>query len=388
VEALTSCEQRKLLECIREIHAQREAERFPHTLLVALARVIPSTFSVFQEIDLRDSSAGLTVQWPTELVRPGDFARIIPHVQRDHPLRGHYARLPRSGACRLSDFLPRRRLHHTGLYIECYRPIGVEHQMTVPLAMQLPVFRGVILNRDTVDFSERERRLLELVCPHAETALRNAKAFTSVRRRLHDAERALDGHGYGLIVVDRGGRVRMRSESARRLEQAYLGKPCPASRLAMPLRTWMEASLTRLVRSDGAVPPIPYVVRRAHEQLVVRLLPDPAKGEHVLLLEAQRLAPPRAELEALGLSPREADVLEWVAFGKTNSEIARILAVSARTVQKHLEHIFEKLGVESRTAAAGRAWEATAGGFGGHPLRRAMASFGSMAPNAHPTSEG
>jgi DNA-binding CsgD family transcriptional regulator len=60
-------------------------------------------------------------------------------------------------------------------------------------------------------------------------------------------------------------------------------------------------------------------------------------------------------VERLGLTRRETEVLTWVADGKTNAEIGVILGTSPRTVQKHLEHIFEKLGVETRTAAAVRA---------------------------------
>ncbi len=56
----------------------------------------------------------------------------------------------------------------------------------------------------------------------------------------------------------------------------------------------------------------------------------------------------------LGLTRREVEVLTWVTDGKTNAEIGVILDTSPRTVQKHLEHIFEKLGVETRTAAAVR----------------------------------
>jgi DNA-binding NarL/FixJ family response regulator len=51
------------------------------------------------------------------------------------------------------------------------------------------------------------------------------------------------------------------------------------------------------------------------------------------------------------LTQREMDVLEWVARGKTNRDVADILGMSPRTVNKHLEHIYEKLGVETRTAA-------------------------------------
>jgi DNA-binding NarL/FixJ family response regulator len=65
-------------------------------------------------------------------------------------------------------------------------------------------------------------------------------------------------------------------------------------------------------------------------------------------------------LEKLGISPREAEVLLWVAQGKGNHEIAHILGLSIATVKKHTIHIFEKVGVESRTAASLRALEALA----------------------------
>lgn len=56
-----------------------------------------------------------------------------------------------------------------------------------------------------------------------------------------------------------------------------------------------------------------------------------------------------------GLTPREAEVLGWVARGKTNAEIAAALFISPHTVRKHLENLFEKLGVRTRTAAAAHA---------------------------------
>jgi DNA-binding CsgD family transcriptional regulator len=71
-----------------------------------------------------------------------------------------------------------------------------------------------------------------------------------------------------------------------------------------------------------------------------------------LLIKAERLDLSEPDLATLALSKREREVLALVASGKTNGEIATILAISGRTVQKHLEHIFQKLGVETRTAAA------------------------------------
>jgi DNA-binding CsgD family transcriptional regulator len=67
---------------------------------------------------------------------------------------------------------------------------------------------------------------------------------------------------------------------------------------------------------------------------------------------------PLRVLRPLGLTPRETEVLQWVTEGKRDGEVAAILGLSPRTVQHHLERIYRKLGVETRTAAAARAREA------------------------------
>jgi DNA-binding CsgD family transcriptional regulator len=70
--------------------------------------------------------------------------------------------------------------------------------------------------------------------------------------------------------------------------------------------------------------------------------------------EAATLLPTALDAEPEGLTPRENEVLHWLAHGKTDAEIAALLGLSPRTVQKHLEHIYIKLGVETRTAAVMR----------------------------------
>jgi DNA-binding CsgD family transcriptional regulator len=65
---------------------------------------------------------------------------------------------------------------------------------------------------------------------------------------------------------------------------------------------------------------------------------------------------------ARGLTPRELEVVEWIAAGKRNGEIGQILACSPRTIQKHVQHILEKLDVETRTAVCVWWYEGRAGG--------------------------
>ena len=76
--------------------------------------------------------------------------------------------------------------------------------------------------------------------------------------------------------------------------------------------------------------------------------------KHVLVQLKEQTQMPSAEEITQAcptLTPREAEVMHWVTMGKTNRDIAEILQLSPRTVNKHLEHVFEKLFVETRTAA-------------------------------------
>jgi DNA-binding NarL/FixJ family response regulator len=94
-----------------------------------------------------------------------------------------------------------------------------------------------------------------------------------------------------------------------------------------------------------------------HARLKRREQEEQRLNEKLANLAVNREFNSPARLEALGLSPREAEILNWVAQGKSNAETGFILSISATTVKKHLVHIYEKLGVDSRNAATFRALE-------------------------------
>jgi DNA-binding response OmpR family regulator/DNA-binding CsgD family transcriptional regulator len=86
--------------------------------------------------------------------------------------------------------------------------------------------------------------------------------------------------------------------------------------------------------------------------LVVRASGDPAEPLRLFALEERAAAPTPARLNALGLTPRETEILFWIAQGKTSPEIATILDSNLNTVKKHVQNLLPKLGVETRLAAA------------------------------------
>jgi DNA-binding CsgD family transcriptional regulator len=214
---------------------------------------------------------------------------------------------------------------------------------------------------DAEDGSEGNRRGLDLLRPHLCQAYRNAAVLRRLQQELAALRQAVEAWQGGVIVLEPGGRVRMMTPLARRWLAEYFGsRRRRAGGLPEVLHRWVRHQ-EALLADTGDMPPSrkPMVVEREDKRLVVRVLADADRV--LLLLEELQRGPQASVLEAGGLSRREAEVLRWVAAGKTNWEIGMILGLSPRTVQKHLEHIFAKLGVENRTAAATwwhhRTWE-------------------------------
>lgn len=96
-----------------------------------------------------------------------------------------------------------------------------------------------------------------------------------------------------------------------------------------------------------------------NEQLRLQYMGKLGPNEFLLRLAKESGADTPVEFSReLGLTTREGEVLSWLSKGKTNRDIAQILGLSPRTVDKHLEQIYSKLGVENRTAAAAMAVKA------------------------------
>lgn len=179
-----------------------------------------------------------------------------------------------------------------------------------------------------------------------------ARMAAHLRQARHGAQarNALDAFGHAALTVRvRDGRLVWQTPLARRLLDDYLALPLP-DRLPEPLAQWAHAQAeTRRAGREG----VPWSVSQGPRRLTLVLHEDTGDGEWLVVMrESSDAATVQSLGAALKLTAREAEVLYWVVKGKTNRDIAEILGMSPRTVNKHLEHVFEKLGVETRTAAA------------------------------------
>ncbi len=220
--------------------------RFAMDGVQVLSRLVPNALTTLSCCDLH-SSVRVVFGMQAGAVGADERAAFDRHFH-EHPLVRYHAVERGVYAHRISDSLPQSRFRETALFNDYYRRVGLSHALALPIRMNGRELVSFVLNRDGMDFDDRELALLD--------CLRRPLA------RLFDRVQAAD-------------------------------------------RPSVEFDDERLAR--------------------------------------------------LGLKQREGEVMHWVAAGKTDKDVAALLGLSPRTVHKHLQNIYAKLGVETRTAAVMRA---------------------------------
>jgi DNA-binding NarL/FixJ family response regulator len=157
------------------------------------------------------------------------------------------------------------------------------------------------------------------------------------------ARQALDTLGQNSLEVDTEGNILWSTPNTHSLLASFgANQQWISDMLPTYIAPWLES---------GALEPL--LIDDLSQPLLVKTMDKVLSEERLLLMEPAN-KPKEEDLlrKKFALTPRESEVLIWITRGKTNQEIAIILDFSPRTVNKHLEQIFRKLGVENRTTAA------------------------------------
>lgn len=171
-------------------------------------------------------------------------------------------------------------------------------------------------------------------------------------RLAHSARAALDASGRYLLATDTsGGVLWCTPQTAKLLGLVFKNFHGEGYQLPVNVREWLQRRAPRntglstdLIALETDASPLKlqlsYVGQVASNEILLRLVEGDSENENLVLKRK------------LHLTQRESEVLMWIARGKSNRDIAEILNLSPRTVNKHLEQIYAKLGVENRASAA------------------------------------
>ncbi|MEO8411515.1 MAG: response regulator transcription factor [Propionivibrio sp.] len=178
-------------------------------------------------------------------------------------------------------------------------------------------------------------------------------------RQMKQARSALDAFGQATLAIRASdGKLVWQTPLSRKLLKDYFGT---GEEMTPPrLLEWVA-------QAEGAHQqgrePVALLIADGSRRLLASFHDQTGDQEWLVVLREENDASAIESLIAVfRLTQREAEVLYWVTLGKTSKDIGDILGSSSRTVNKHLEHVFEKLGVETRTAAANLAMSKMRGG--------------------------
>jgi DNA-binding CsgD family transcriptional regulator len=333
-----------LLEVVGEAYSFEDLAEYRNGILELVTRLVPCDRIAYNEITPEESFAITVPDFDPSLLPK--FAALI----YENPLIERVERTHDGRPYRISDVVDHETFHELALYKEFYRHIGVEWQVAFTLPARSPMIVGIALTRRHHDFTDREVQLLGLARPHLMHAYRNAELRGARNAMVAAIEQGLDTIGQHVVVLDAHGRVEFATDGARRL----LGEAL-VNRRGIPeaVRAWISE------HRDPRPAAEPLLLRNSSGTVLVRMLPS-GRADHreVLLLESGTGELSEAALRTLGLSPREAETLRLVALGHTTTQTATQMRIAPRTVEKHLEHVYAKLGVRSLAQATSTAWAA------------------------------
>jgi DNA-binding CsgD family transcriptional regulator len=344
---LTNDDYTSILEVLATLRAPQSREELARQAIPQLAKLLASDITSYNEVNP-------IAREVTGFIEPDEFdltalAATLERFMHDHPVILHHQMTGDGEALRISDFISQRELHDTGLYQELYRPMGVEYQISLTLPTRRPLIAALVFNRKHIDFSERDRAVLNILRPHLVTAFDAARFTSRLQKNIERHHGVLENLPDGIVVLNGSCRIDLWTQKAR----LWLGKYFPGTARTSGVLPDEIAAWLRQQASPGTdlfSPSSVFIKILRNDQLNIRLISSADVGRMLVMSETcpEKSAKP---LESLGLTTRQAEVLLHVSQGCANVQIAQRLKISVRTVHKHLESIFKILKVNSRTAA-------------------------------------
>ncbi len=363
METLTSTDWNRTLDFCRQLYIPCSLDEFPSQVLSALSNLSDAEIFLYTSFNIQKPMTAHCYTFPVmEIGEKMESLSVDPRTLTTHPAVNNYWKTHNKQVHAISDIVSEQDLHRIEpWYTDYFQHFGIKDELGFILEMpsrpesssfhRVQDLLALVLCRDRRNFTEHDRLMLGLIQPHLKQAYENVVAFNHLQYQLTQKDQATEQAGIIVLSVD--GDFKWMTQRAGTLLHQYF--PPSEAHISLPdlLQRWVKQQCSDQSQTGlSTAPPSPLRIERNSSRLTVRLSYG-ARTERIYLLleetQLERYSP--NSLEILGLTKREAEVLFWIAKDQCTKEIAKNLGISDRTVKKHLEHIYEKLGVQTRTGA-------------------------------------
>ena len=335
--------------CLLRLYRELDQEKHARLMLQIVTELVPGDSAGLSIVTLPDKLSYLS--HPENLVSEEESARSA-QFRHQTPFHAYFMATQDAQWKMTTDFMPLEDFHATDLYREVFASYGIDHQMAGLLAVADNMYHALTIHRrKDIPFTEREREILNLLQPHLATSYLNAIAHSGVRKSIAEIKAVVETApgAYGYFHPD-GQLAWLQEKAAAWLHEFFPGEVKTAEKIPQSIGRLVQASF------NGDHAPKSLEKIGGSEILTVCLGGSPLDGR-ILRLERKSKTPLPRFRPLPQFSERKNDVLKWMVEGKRNAEIAAILHISPRTVERHVTEILAGLSVENRATAIVRAME-------------------------------
>jgi DNA-binding NarL/FixJ family response regulator len=362
MKTLSSEDTRHLHAGIQQLYTLHDFDTFGVNALSIVDRLVPGDIPEFHLTNLRTRQISSNFL-PNFLGFTPAMKKVMQQHFGEHPIA---QQMPSTldGVHKISDFISRQEFHSLeGLYQQFLRLLDTEDQMVFflpniePIRNKLlgiePTMVGFSTHRCWGKFTERDRSILSILRPHLTQAYNNTQHYHQLQQERDRVQQSLNH--LGAIVLDGDLQIKTIAPQIVIWLETYFPKSTCSRQLPDHLRSWVQYQISCLaIDSHLSNTCLPLRIQQAGRELTIRLVVELKAAQYLLLFAEHTLASLNS-LVLLGLSQRETEVLALLIQGKDNKAIATELSVHSSTIRKHLENIYAKWGVKSRTEAIAKA---------------------------------
>jgi DNA-binding CsgD family transcriptional regulator len=335
--------------CLLRLYREFDQEKLLRLILQITTELIPG------------ESAALSIVTMNEFVRcimlpenfmPEEDLRLTAQFRDQSPFRSYIVATRDVQWKMTTDFMPLEDFHATDLYRRVFARHGISQQIAGVLAVDEKIWHALTIHRRALEpFTEREREILNTLQPHLVTSYVNAMAHGRASESITELKAVVETApgAYGYFHAD-GKMAWLQDKAAAWLHEFFPDEAKAAEKIPRSINRLLKASFT------GEHAPKSLEKIGGDEILTVCLGGSPMGGR-ILRLERKPKTPLPRFRPLPQFSERKNDVLKWMVEGKRNAEIAKILHISPRTVERHVTEILAGLSVENRATAIVRAME-------------------------------